>query len=79
MARKIQGHQLKGENLGDLLRSLRTEAGMTQADLGDATGYSRTSITNIEQGRQNVTLEALILLTRVLGYNMRIELVRAGE
>ncbi|MDE0532824.1 MAG: helix-turn-helix transcriptional regulator [Albidovulum sp.] len=40
--------------------------GLTQAKLGDAVGLSRTSITNIEKGRQHVSLHQLFGLARAL-------------
>lgn len=40
--------------LGDQLAALRNAAGCTQADLARRTGYSRSTIGNVETGRQNV-------------------------
>lgn len=41
------------------VRRLRQDSLMTQQQLADAVGMSRTSITNIELGRQRVLLEDL--------------------
>lgn len=44
--------QTFNRQLGENLKRLRKARGITQADLADAVGYSRTSITNIEKGLQ---------------------------
>jgi transcriptional regulator with XRE-family HTH domain len=40
--------------------------GMTQEKLGSHVGLSRTSITNIEKGRQHVSLHQLFAISRAL-------------
>lgn len=40
--------------------------GMTQAELGRRIGLSRTSVTNIEQGRHHVSLAQFVRIARVL-------------
>lgn len=45
--------------LGGLVRSRRTRARMTQDELARRVGMTRTSITNIESGRQKVQLDTL--------------------
>ena len=40
--------------------------GMTQAELGRRIGLSRTSVTNIEQGRHHVSLAQFLRIARVL-------------
>lgn len=45
--------------LGAMIRLWRNTRGMTQAQLAKASGFERTSITNIEQGTQRVTVEKL--------------------
>lgn len=52
---------------GQHLRELRTRAGMSQDALGRRAGLSRTSITNIEVGRQHVSLDVLYRLADGLG------------
>lgn len=44
----------------------RRSGGMTQAELGQRIGLSRTSVTNIEQGRHHVSLERLLLIAEAL-------------
>ena len=55
------------DEFGKLLGSLRKRARMSQEGLALAVGLSRTSITNIELGRQRVLLHLLPKLARALG------------
>jgi transcriptional regulator with XRE-family HTH domain len=52
---------------GKLLRGHRNRLKLTQDDLAERVGLSRTSITNIEQGRQKVLLHQVFLLAESLG------------
>ena len=52
---------------GKLMRMSReTRDGMTQEKLGRLVGLSRTSITNIEKGRQHVSLHQLFAIAEAL-------------
>ena len=52
---------------GDLVRAHRQRMkGMTQAKLGRLIGLSRTSVTNIEQGRHHVSLHQLFGIANAL-------------
>ncbi|WBB94259.1 helix-turn-helix transcriptional regulator [Verrucosispora sp. WMMC514] len=58
---------------GDLLRAfgqrvriLRAERGLTQQQLADAIGLTRTSVTNIEAGRQETLATTLVRLATAL-------------
>jgi putative transcriptional regulator len=50
--------------IGERVREQRRRAGLTQAELGEALGLSRTAVTNIEAGKQAITVEALIGVAR---------------
>ncbi len=50
---------------GDKLKSLRIEAGFSQTELALKTGMSRSSIAEIEKGR-NFSIASLIAISRVL-------------
>jgi transcriptional regulator with XRE-family HTH domain len=52
---------------GRRLREARRSVGMTQAVLADSVGLSRTSITNIERGKQHIPLHLLPELAAALG------------
>ena len=46
-------------DLGAMVRARREQEGMTQSQLAGRVGMTRTSITNIEKGRQKVQLDTL--------------------
>lgn len=51
---------------GGNVRRLRMEKGWSQEELGDKLSLTRASISNIELGRQTVTLETFVTLSRCL-------------
>jgi len=60
------------DEIASSLKALRKMRGMTQQQVSDLTGLSRTSITNIENGRQSVTPESVKKIARALGYKPRV-------
>lgn len=67
------------ETFGKLVRLHRQRLeGMTQAQLGERVGLSRTSITNIEQGRQPVSLHQFLVIAHVLQVPPEALLPRPG-
>lgn len=54
------------EAFGERVRKARTALGMNQQELGSAVGLNRTSISNIEKGRQRVALHMLFEFGSVL-------------
>jgi transcriptional regulator with XRE-family HTH domain len=52
--------------LGRLVRAHRDRVGLSQADLGRRVGLSRTSVTNIERGRQKILVHQLLSLAQAL-------------
>lgn len=55
------------ENFGNMVATLRIENGMTQGDLAQKMGYTRTSITNIEAGRQDLPIHKVYEIAGILG------------
>jgi transcriptional regulator with XRE-family HTH domain len=55
------------KRFGLRLRNARKEAELTQEALAEWVGLSRTSITNIEKGRQRIPLHLLFLLASAVG------------
>ena len=55
------------KRFGKLLAGRRTESGMSQEAFAKAVGLSRTSITNIEGGRQPISLHTLYSMADILG------------
>ncbi|AXH66332.1 helix-turn-helix DNA-binding domain protein [Streptomyces phage Satis] len=53
--------------MGERIRRMRRSIGMTQTELAEAIGYKdSSSITYVEQGRNNLKPEALLLLCAAL-------------
>lgn len=51
---------------GDLLRRARKAKGLSQADIAPGVGLSRTSVANIERGRQRMSIHLLMDFARAL-------------
>lgn len=54
-------------SFGEAVKTRRLERGWTQTDLADKVGMSRTSVTNIEIGRQRILLSDLFDFARAFG------------
>lgn len=52
--------------LGRAIKQRRESLNLTQSELGDELGLSRTSITNIERGRQRLLIDQFCRLAEVL-------------
>ena len=63
------------ERFGTNVRIRRLRAGLTQDQLASTIGLSRTSVANIEQGRQQVLLHHAWAIARALGAESIDELV----
>lgn len=65
--------------IGRVVRSQRKQLEMTQDDLAERLGVSRTSVTNLEQGIQRIPLHRLYRLASILGMEMSEFLPRLEE
>lgn len=54
-------------DFGRRLKAARKSNKVTQNDLAERVGLSRTSITNIERGRQQVSLHVFLSLSKAVG------------
>jgi len=61
------GAPVDGPRLGARLRSLRKQAGLTQAELARRTGIHRPNIARVEAGRHTPSLETLTRLANAIG------------
>lgn len=52
---------------GRQLRAARSEARLTQQEVAERVGLTRTSVTNIERGMQHISLRQLYLLAAAVG------------
>ena len=55
---------VKPTRLTNTIRDLRTERGLTQADLADAVGVTRQTVIAIEQGKYSPSLEMAFQIAR---------------
>ena len=73
----INGHRIKTMThsvyalVGAKIRARRESIGMSQDVLASKVGLSRTSVTNIERGRQSVFVHQLISFAEALGTDSR--------
>lgn len=58
--------------ISEKIKSLRMERGMSIRQLADATGVSKTTIVNIEQGYNSASIELVQRLLDHLGYELSI-------
>jgi transcriptional regulator with XRE-family HTH domain len=63
----ITGRDEINERFGQLLARWRKRAGISQEKLGEVLGLTRTSVTNIERGRQPIQLHTLYAIADALG------------
>ncbi|HEY43151.1 MAG TPA: helix-turn-helix transcriptional regulator [Anaerolineae bacterium] len=56
----------KAENVGNRVRDLRIEQGLTQEELGQVVGLTRQSIIAIERGRFTPSIHTVLMLARAL-------------
>ncbi len=59
--------KLDQEKIGNFIRELREERGMTQAELANALKSSQSAIARMEKGEQNLTLSQLAKVSELLG------------
>ncbi|RSB45909.1 helix-turn-helix transcriptional regulator [Brevundimonas sp. 357] len=64
--------------LGDAIRARRNERRMSQEALADAAGINRTHMGEVERGKRNVSLVALIGIAAALGCTVSSILSEAG-
>ena len=59
-------------NIYAKMRQLRESQGLTQEYVGKQVSLSRSSIANIEAGRQSISFEMAVLLFKVYGYRLTV-------
>ena len=63
---------------GTNLREARIKAGLTQAELADRTGLTQQYVSLVEAGHQNITIDTMAALARVIGRDVSA-LLRKGR
>ncbi len=57
---------LKLDVLGDMIKHLRNEKNLTQAQLGEMIGVKRSEISKLERGSRNMTIATVLKIFRAL-------------
>jgi transcriptional regulator with XRE-family HTH domain len=60
-------------SLGDAIRHYRTQAGLTQAQLAEATGLQRSYLSELEHGKETEQVTRLLRVLRQLGVRMTLD------
>lgn len=55
------------KNVGNKIKELRTDLGITQAQLAELVGIARVSIVSIETGRYIPTIETALRISKAFG------------
>ena len=64
---------------GDLIREARRRAGLTQDELASRAGTSQPGIARWESGRTAVSLDDVLRLVRLCGFDLELMLVPRDE
>lgn len=59
--------------IGDAIRQIREERGMSQGQLAEKAGLIRTTVNKIERGKFSVSVDLLERICDVLGARIRME------
>lgn len=78
-AMMILDEALLYSRIGDAIRRRRSDLGMTQGQLAEAAGVLRTSVANVEAGRQRAPLHLVYRLCVALGVEVSAIIPRVGE
>ncbi|MBY4791625.1 helix-turn-helix domain-containing protein [Burkholderia multivorans] len=64
------------DQIGQILRSARRAAGLSQAQAGIRLGLSQNRLSELEQGAARITVAQLLAMTAL--YNLQIEVTSRG-
>lgn len=78
--RMLYEQELQIEIIGDLIKKIRLERNMTQAELGKLIGVQRAQISKLENNTTNVTLETILRVFSALKakVNFNVELLNSN-
>lgn len=65
--------ELTAETLGKYIPFLRQKAGLSQSDLAELAGLSRTSIQGIESGKESLQIDTLLKVCYVLNIRLSFD------
>lgn len=69
----------KNNGIGQMLRVLRKQARMTQAQVAKLAGLERTSIVNIEAGNQVLTVKTINAIAAATGHEVRVRFIKRED
>ena len=69
-SRHLQGIAPNFNGIGDVLKSAREKAGLTQLELSGMVGVSRAYYADVERGRYTPSLKVLSRLADILGIDL---------
>ncbi len=67
---------MEKKEIGEIIKRRRMVLGLTIRDLADLTGISKTTISEIERGVKNPTLEVLQNIFEYLNLEIQVEVKR---
>jgi transcriptional regulator with XRE-family HTH domain len=74
-----RGRSPQHARLGDTIRRLREEQGLSQEDLAHKSGLHRNYIGGIERGERNPTYANLLRIAKAIGLRLSELVTLAGE
>ena len=63
--------------IGEIIAEIRLDKKMTQDELAERSGLSRSSLTAIENGRANFTIDAILDIANGLGVSVELIFLKA--
>ena len=66
-------------SLGPAIRRYRKVAGLTQAELGEKTGFDPKTISRFETGTYTPSVEALFMLANAMGVKLKVFFADYGD
>lgn len=58
-------------DIGDRVKELRSKQSLSQKDLALICGFDRTYLSRVESGKQNITIEKLLVLCAKLNVSLK--------
>jgi DNA-binding XRE family transcriptional regulator len=72
--KQIMEAEVKYYDLLVKFREAREDKGITQAELAEMANINRTTLSQIESGLRNATIDTLVRIARALGLNLELSL-----
>lgn len=69
-ARIKKAWEVELKKIGPMVKKVRRKSSLSQEDLADCVGVTRSSIANLESGRQRPSLMTLVRIGSVLGLEL---------